>query len=327
MHADGAAIVWHVDVSNPSLVEPPMQQRLLLRAHSRSAVAAVLTTPWGSLWTAGSSGSLRWWPTAMTSAMAAPHTTALDWSALPQCELRRATGERAHGMTAALCLTSGGQVPPHPPPPSQPPFLRLSSPSLFVAIPALGVVLITLTYPTPPGLPRVLPPKCIRLWDMLPQYCARSAHQSVAARAFADAVLPRRCTYAVSIRDRVPAPLQVVVAASRTRATLWDAFSGRFLGVLAINSTPLDTPSLIDPGAGVRMAPHTGRAASSPEGPLPALGASADEMLPGEEAAKLAHRLNSVAMTTHSIAKKCASRPLPGGIPFVVRRGRADAQR
>eukprot|EP00892_Ulva_mutabilis_P009120 jgi/Ulvmu1/6580/UM003_0217.1 len=205
-HKDGAAIAWHMDMSNPErLVEPPMQQRLLLRAHTRSAVSAMLTTPWGALWTAGSSGSLRWWPTAMVAAMAAPHSTALDWSALPQCELRRTTGERAHGMTASLQLTSGGQV---------------------------------------------------------------------------------------------------VVAASRTRATLWDAFSGRFLGVLAIQGIPLDTPYLVDPGAGVRMSPGTGRAATSPEGPLPQLGTTGEEMLPGEEAAKLAQRLNSVAITTSTIAKK-----------------------
>lgn len=128
MHADGAAIAWHVDLTHPTnLAVPPMQQRMLLRAHSRSAVAAMLTTPWGALWTAGSSGSLRWWPTAMAAAMAAPHSTALDWSALPQCELRRTTGERAHGMTASLQLTSGGQV-PHPPLSTCPPVRLLSHP-------------------------------------------------------------------------------------------------------------------------------------------------------------------------------------------------------
>lgn len=109
-----------------------------------------------------------------------------------------------------------------------------------------------------------------------------------------------------------PRVLQIVVAASRIRATLWDAFSGRFLGVLAVSGCPLDTPNLIDPGAGLPLVSGTGRAAASPEGTLPPLGTSGEDMLPGEDAVKLAHRLNTVAMTTSSIAKKCADPALRG---------------
>lgn len=104
-----------------------------------------------------------------------------------------------------------------------------------------------------------------------------------------------------------PWPLQIVVAASRNRATLWDAFSGRFLGVVAVAGCPLDTPHLVDPGAGLPLETGGGRAASSPEGPLPPLGTAGEDMLPGEEA-RLAQRLNTVALTTSSIAKKCAPR-------------------
>lgn len=103
--------MWRVNGSTSrQSSEPPLQQRLLVRAHSRSAVAVALTTPWGALWTGGSSGSLRWWPTAMPEAARAPHTTALDFRTLPCCELRRATGERAHASVTSLQLTSGGQV-------------------------------------------------------------------------------------------------------------------------------------------------------------------------------------------------------------------------
>lgn len=103
--------MWHVNMSAArDASESPLQQRLLLRAHSRSAVVATLTTPWGALWTAGSSGSLRWWPTAVAAARAAAHVTALDYQTLPQCELRRSAGERAHTTVTALQLTSGGQV-------------------------------------------------------------------------------------------------------------------------------------------------------------------------------------------------------------------------
>lgn len=108
--------------------------------------------------------------------------------------------------------------------------------------------------------------------------------------------------------------LQIVVAASRIRATLWDAFSGRFLGVLAVSGCPLDTPHLVDPNAGLPLVAGTGRAAASPEGPLPPLGTSGEDMLPGEDAVKLAQRLNTVAMTTSSIAKKFApAAPVPPG--------------
>lgn len=102
-----------------------------------------------------------------------------------------------------------------------------------------------------------------------------------------------------------PWPLQIVVAASRNRATLWDAFSGRFLGVVAVAGCPLDTPYLVDPGAGLPLETGSGRAATSPEGRLRPLGTPWEDMVSGEEA-RLAHRLNTVALTTSSIAKKCA---------------------
>lgn len=67
--ADGRVVAWNLpDGSTAEGIAQLPTQRMIINAHSRSAVSALLTTPWGALWTAGRGGSLRWFPTAMREA-------------------------------------------------------------------------------------------------------------------------------------------------------------------------------------------------------------------------------------------------------------------
>ena len=110
MYVDGRVVAWTLpDGSEAEGISAKPTQRMIINAHSRSAVSALLTTPWGALWTGGKGGSLRWFPTAMREARAATGA-AYDISEVPNCELRRHTGERAHARVLNMQLTASGQV-------------------------------------------------------------------------------------------------------------------------------------------------------------------------------------------------------------------------
>jgi hypothetical protein len=101
----------------------------------------------------------------------------------------------------------------------------------------------------------------------------------------------------------------VVAVAGAANISLWDAYSGTFLGVLSSFGAKMELPGEIDCDSGLPMDPLTGRAASGPNRRLPDLGTDAEEMMPREDTS-VVHKFNSAATVASSVtstfAKKCA---------------------
>jgi hypothetical protein len=116
--------------------------------------------------------------------------------------------------------------------------------------------------------------------------------------------------------------MQIVAVAGGANITLWDAYSGTFLGILGSFGQLLDIPGEINPSEGLPLEPVSRRAASCPAGAgqLPPLGTEFVDMIPPEDTT-LGSKVNAAANVASSVAstfaKKCAStasllKPLTG---------------
>lgn len=107
--------------------------------------------------------------------------------------------------------------------------------------------------------------------------------------------------------------MQMVAVAGGFNITLWDAYSGTFLGILGSFGQLLDIPGEINPSDGLPLEPLSGRAASSPSGVLPPLGTEFVDMIPPEDMT-LSSKVNTAATVATSVAstfaKKCDPVPV-----------------
>ena len=91
--------------------------------------------------------------------------------------------------------------------------------------------------------------------------------------------------------------------------TLWDSYSGTFLGILGSFGQMLDIPGEINPAEGVPLDPTSGRATACPAGTLPPLGTEFVDMIPPEDTT-LGSKVNTAATMASSVAstfaKKCS---------------------
>lgn len=107
--------------------------------------------------------------------------------------------------------------------------------------------------------------------------------------------------------------MQTVAVAGVGNITLWDAYSGTFLGILGSFGPLLDIPGEINPSDGLPMEHVSCRAATSPSGLLPPLGTEFVDMIPPEDDT-LASKVNTAANVASSVAstfaKKCGPIPI-----------------
>ena len=108
--------------------------------------------------------------------------------------------------------------------------------------------------------------------------------------------------------NRCPPCLQIVVVAGSANITLWDSYSGTFLGILGSFGQLLDIPGEINPSEGIPLDPLSGRATCCPAGTLPPLGTEFVDMIPPEDTT-LGSKVNTAANVATSVAstfaKKC----------------------
>lgn len=104
--------------------------------------------------------------------------------------------------------------------------------------------------------------------------------------------------------------LQVVAVAGGANITLWDAYSGTFLGILGSFSNEMGIPGEINPAEGLQVDPKSARAVSCPSGQLPPLGTEFVDMIPPEDTT-IGSKVNTAANVASSVAstfaKKCDS--------------------
>lgn len=95
---------WHLS----GAAAPPVP-RYVMAAHRQSGLSAIVTTPWGGLWTGAAGGSVRLWPSAVSEARACTGAPGALSQPLGR-ELRRTGGERAHFRCHGIALAASGQV-------------------------------------------------------------------------------------------------------------------------------------------------------------------------------------------------------------------------